>query len=208
MGLFSIVSVVIGAPTYAWLIAPWIARRGIGPKEELSPVERMGIGIVTAIAAFSAAAIVESWRLRIAHMRDLDDDGGGGDDHDHDHDHHKAMSIFWLAPQYVLAGFTTLFFGAGNLDFNHANLAPGLRSLATAAFLSAMSLGSFGSSLIVSSVSSFTSWLPPDLNSGHLDYFYWLLVALLVLAAALFAISSHSHSRRIATPLLPPIGLR
>jgi peptide/histidine transporter 3/4 len=108
-----------------------------------------------------------------------------------------------------LAGLTTLFFGAGNVDFNHASSGPGLRSLATAAFLSAMALGSFGSSLIVHAVSSLTSWLPPDLDSGHLDYFYSLLVALLALAAALFATFSTSrHSRRIARRRSPPIGLR
>ena len=197
MGLFSFISVVVGAPCYSWLIAPFIRKMR---KKDLSPIERMGIGLLMAISSFLVAAIVESQRLRIAHMRSVKYVGLKVVDDDDDDDDVVPMSIFWLVPQYVLEGLTNVFFGCGNLDFNYTYAPVSMRSLATAIFLSGMALGNFGSTFIVQVVTSLTSWISDDLNFGHLDCFYWLLDGILLLTFALFLMFSKWHHTSL-TPM-------
>ncbi|KAG5382618.1 hypothetical protein IGI04_034088 [Brassica rapa subsp. trilocularis] len=63
-----------------------------------------------------------------------------------------SMNIFWQGPQYMLMGIAERFF--------------------------------YLSLLILTLVAYFTTadgkegWIPDDLDKGHLDYFFWLLVVL------------------------------
>ncbi|MCO5581743.1 hypothetical protein L7F22_035632 [Adiantum nelumboides] len=167
MGLFSLAMVVVGAPVYTMLVEPCAKRY---TREKLS-IGRMGAGLVVAIAMFCVAAVVEARRLQIAHLRGADDKM------------EVPMSIFWLAPQYMLEGLTTALYTCGHMEFNYMYAPQGMRSLATAISLSGFALGNYLSSFLVA---SFTSWITRDLNEGHLDYFYWLLAALLLLDLLIF----------------------
>lgn len=180
MSLFSLAVVVMGAPAYTMLIEPLVSRERRG----MSSIIRMGAGLVVAICMFCAAAVVEAQRLRIVAEREASRYGDGKERE------MVPMSIFWLVPQYMLDGFTTVLFACGHLDFNYTYSPHGMRSLATAISLSGFALGSYLSSFLVEIVTSFTSWIPNDLNKGHLDYFYWNLGGLLLLTSALFVASS------------------
>ncbi|MCO5579389.1 hypothetical protein L7F22_033244 [Adiantum nelumboides] len=167
MGLFRLAMVVMGAPAYTMLVEPCANRY---TREKLS-IGRMGAGLVVAIAMFCVAAVVEARRLRIAHLRGADDKM------------EVPMSIFWLALQYMLEGLTTVLYTCGHMEFSYMYAPQGMRSLATAISLSGYALGNYLSSFLVA---SFTSWITRDSNEGHLDYFYWLLAALLLLDLLLF----------------------
>ncbi|KAI5068318.1 hypothetical protein GOP47_0016663 [Adiantum capillus-veneris] len=171
MGLFSLAMVVVGAPVYTMLVEPYAKRHN----REILSIGRMGAGLVVAIAMFSIAAIVEAHRLRIVHAAKADDGMA------------VPMSIFWLAPQYMLEGLTTVLYTCGHMEFNYMYAPQGMRSLATAMSLSGFALGNYLSSFLVT---SFTFWIPKDLNEGHLDYFYWLLAALLLVDFLLFVVAS------------------
>ena len=194
MGLFSLLTVVVGAPLYSWVIVPWIQRSLRNkPKEEVSSVERMGAGLLTAISVLFIAALVESLRLRIAHEQSWF--SMGTEDYD---DNKVPLSIFWLVPQYVLEGCTTVLFGCGHLDFNYTFSPKSMRSLATAISLSGFAIGNYFSSFIVQGIVSYTSWIPNDLNRGHLDYFYLLLDVMLLFTFVLFLVFSKWHYKQVS----------
>ena len=198
MGLFSLLTVVMGAPLYSWVIVPWIQRSLRNkPNEEVSSVERMGAGLLTAMAVLFIAALVESLRLRIVHEQSWFSMGKAAAADDDD-DNKVPMSIFWLIPQYVLEGCTTVLFGCGHLDFNYSFSPQSMRSLATAISLSGFAIGNYFSSFIVQGIVSYTSWLPNDLNRGHLDYFYLLLDAMLLFTFVLFLAFSKWHYKQVS----------
>lgn len=179
MGLFSLVVVAMGAPMYALLIEPAISSE----RRAVSSIIRMGAGIVAVICMCCTAAIVEAWRLKVASESEVAgyvDDGG----------RKASLSIFWLIPQYVLEGLSTVLFTCGHMDFNYSYSPPGMQSLAAAFSLLGYALGNYLSSFLIKLVTSFTSWIQNDLNQGHLDYFYCLLVGLLLLTFVLFLVSS------------------
>ncbi|KAH7415301.1 hypothetical protein KP509_14G036700 [Ceratopteris richardii] len=176
MSLFSLIMVVMCTPAYTILIEPYARRYNRGN----SSIVRMGSGLIIAIILFCIAAIIEARRLKISHIGEESLTDGTK----------VSMSIFWLVPQYVLDGLITALWGCGHLEFNYIYAPQGMRSLATALSLSDLALGNYLSSLLLGAVTTFTSWIPDDLNHGHLDYFYWLLAGLLVIDLILFVVAS------------------
>ncbi|CAF1719511.1 unnamed protein product [Brassica oleracea var. botrytis] len=112
-----------------------------------------------------------------------------------------SMSIFWQGPQYMLMGIAEVFFFVGRLEFFYEQSPDAMRSLCSALALLNTAMGSYLSSLILTLVAYFTTadgkggWIPDDLDKGHLDYFFWLLV-LLGLSTFLCMSSSLLSTRR------------
>ncbi|XP_072956611.1 protein NRT1/ PTR FAMILY 8.3-like [Typha angustifolia] len=136
----------------------------------LSELQRIGIGYVLMILAIATAAVVEAKRLEGAH----DDDSG------------KPISILWQLPQFFIVGASEVFCCIAQLELFYDQGSDTMKSMSTAISLLAISLGNYLSSLIVTVVNLATTpggrgWIPDDLDEGHLDYFFWLLVAVFVL---------------------------
>ena len=80
-----------------------------------------------------------------------------------------------------------------------------LRSVGLSLYLSIFGVGSLLSSLLVSVINKATSgggrenWFSDNLNRAHLDYFYWLIAGLSVLALALFVFLAKSYKYRKGT---------
>ncbi|KAG2277686.1 hypothetical protein Bca52824_060241 [Brassica carinata] len=112
-----------------------------------------------------------------------------------------SMSIFWQGPQYMLMGIAEVFFFVGRLEFFYEQSPDAMRSLCSALALLNTAMGNYLSSLILTLVAYFTTadgkggWIPDDLDKGHLDYFFWLLV-LLGLSTFLCMSSSLLSTRR------------
>lgn len=75
----------------------------------------------------------------------------------------------------------------GHLEFFYDQSPESMRSTATALFWTAISVGNYVSTLLVTLVHKFSAkpdgsnWLPDnDLNRGKLEYFYWLITLLQV----------------------------
>ncbi|EOA25565.1 hypothetical protein CARUB_v10018909mg [Capsella rubella] len=170
LGMFDTASVLVFVPIYDRLIVPFV-RRFTGLAKGFTELQRMGIGLFVSVLSLTSAAIVETVRLQLA--RDLDLVGSGDT---------VPLTIFWQIPQYFLMGTAGVFFFVGRIEFFYEQSPDSMRSLCSAWVLLTSTLGNYSSSMIITLVAYLSgkdSWIPSDnINKGHLDYFFWLLVCL------------------------------
>ncbi|XP_027337452.1 protein NRT1/ PTR FAMILY 7.3-like [Abrus precatorius] len=147
----------------------FLYRRVLNPLTEL---ERMGIGLVTAVMAMVSAGIVECYRLKYAKPGCSLCSGT------------SSLSILWQIPQYALVGASEVFMYVGQLEFFNAQIPGSLKSFGSALCMASISLGNYLSTLLVSLVMKISTkdhmpgWIPGNLNKGHLDRLYFLLACL------------------------------
>ncbi|KAK6782519.1 hypothetical protein RDI58_020315 [Solanum bulbocastanum] len=170
--VFMVITLVIWIAFYDRALVP-IKARYTGQPGGLSPVLRMGIGLVLSAAAMVLSAITEGIRRGIAIDQKEPQDGPN-----------INMSAMWFVPQYVLLGLADAFNAIGLVEFLYSELPKSMSSFVVAIFTLGMSVsGFFGSALvnvvdIVTSYGGGVSWLSSNINNGHLDYYYWLLAFL------------------------------
>ncbi|KAK4489987.1 hypothetical protein RD792_000641 [Penstemon davidsonii] len=135
----------------------------------ISPLQRVGIGLFIATFSMVSAAIIEQKRRNYA-IR-----------------YNETLSIFWIAPQFLIFGISEMFTAVGLIEFFYKQSVQGMQSFLTAMTYCSYSFGFYLSSVLVSLVNRITSknnsgsggWLSDnDLNKDRLDLFYWLLAAL------------------------------
>ncbi|KAJ7952481.1 Protein NRT1/ PTR FAMILY 6.3 [Quillaja saponaria] len=169
--VFFVGSILLTVPVYDRIITP-IARNLLKNPQGLTPLQRIGVGLVFSIFAMVAAALTELKRLRAARSHGLTDDPTAV----------IPLSVFWLVPQFFLVGSGEAFTYIGQLDFFLRECPKGMKTMSTGLFLSTVSLGFFLSSLLVTIVHKVTEhgkpWLADNLNQGKLYDFYWLLAIL------------------------------
>jgi peptide/histidine transporter 3/4 len=150
---------------YDRLLVPLLRRR-TGYTGGITQLQRVAVGFLAASVAPAVAAVVERKR------KDTVAAAGG------------HISLFWLAPQFFLIGVedTTAF--AGLLEFFTAEAPDGMKSIGVAFFWCQAGMASLLGTLLVRLVnrvthsSSAPGWLEgKDLNSSHLDLFYWVVTA-------------------------------
>ncbi|KAI7731803.1 hypothetical protein M8C21_027541 [Ambrosia artemisiifolia] len=181
--VFFVGSILLTVPIYDRIIAP-IAKRFLKHPQGLSPLQRIGVGLVLSILAMVAAALTEIKRLNVARSHGLVDDPSKT----------VPLTVFWLVPQFLLVGSGEAFTYMGQLDFFLRECPKGMKTMSTGLFLSTLSLGFFFSSLLVTIVHKITGdkkpWLADNLNQGKLYNFYWLLAILSVLNLVLFLVGA------------------
>ncbi|XP_038989487.1 protein NRT1/ PTR FAMILY 4.4-like [Phoenix dactylifera] len=160
---------IVLVPLYEICFVP-LARRLTGKESGITPLQRIGIGLCTVTFSMVAAALVEKKRREVAIGSD------------------KLLSVFWIAPQFLIFGLSEMFTAVGLIEFFYKQSSAGMQSFLTAMTYCSYSFGFFLSSLLVSLANKITSssskggWLSDnDLNKDRLDYFYWLLAALSLL---------------------------
>lgn len=98
----------------------------------------------------------------------------------------ETLSIFWIAPQFLIFGISEMFTAVGLLEFFYNQSGVQSSSFLTAITYCSYSFGFYLSSLLVSLVNKVTSslhsspgWLGNNnLNNDRLDLFYWFLALL------------------------------
>ena len=136
----------------------------------------MGVGLVIGMAAMVVAGVVEVERLRRVAAPDQP----------------SSLSVLWQVPQYALIGASEVFMYVGQLEFFNGQAPNGVKSFGSALCMASISLGNYVSIMLVSVVTSLTAgerrpgWIPGNLNSGHLDRFYFLLAALSLVDLAVY----------------------
>lgn len=157
-----------------------IARRLTHNAQGLTSLQRVGVGLVSAMVAMIAAAIVEMQRREKAL-------------------HGVKLSAFWLVPQYFFVGAGEAFAYVGQLEFFIREAPERMKSMSTGFFLSTLAMGFFVSSLLVSVVdeASHDTWLKSNLNKGKLDDFYWLLAGLVAIDFVVFLVFSLKHQYKV-----------
>ncbi|KAJ7571008.1 hypothetical protein O6H91_01G145000 [Diphasiastrum complanatum] len=185
---FYTISVVICTLIYESFLVPF-SRRFTGNPKGFTVLQRMSIGLVVAMLGMVAAAVVEIKRLNIVKNLGLTHKIGAL----------APMSVFWQVPQYFLTGAAEVFTYVGQNEFFYEQSPDGLRGLGSAFSMASVAVGNYLSTLTVATISSITSrdsksgWLPKNLNEGHLDYFFWLLLAMLVLNLGYFLVCTHFY---------------
>lgn len=185
--LFNVASILAVTMVYPSVVAP-MAKAVTGNPEGLTQFQRMGLGQIGTALAMVLAALVESWRLRLLHSS------------------HHRLSVFWLVPQNVVLGVGQVFGYVGGTDFFYSQAPHAMRGLVSSFPLAILSIGCFTSSVLVSLVVQFTKrdghegWIPPNLDHGHLDYFYWLVFAIILLNIALFSVVAQWYHSKTSLP--------
>ncbi|KAG9457059.1 hypothetical protein H6P81_001567 [Aristolochia fimbriata] len=160
--------ILILVPIYDRILVPAL-RKMTGIPAGITPLKRIGVGIVVSIVALTVAALVESRRLKIAEEYGLS----------HLPNATVPMRVWWIVPQYVLFAVSDVFAFIGIQEFFYDQMPEGMRSLGSVASLTLIGVGNLLSSLIISVVHHFyPQWLDNNLNQAHLDYFYLLLAGL------------------------------
>ncbi|RDY07528.1 Protein NRT1/ PTR FAMILY 4.3 [Mucuna pruriens] len=157
---------IVVVPLYDSFFVPF-ARKITGHESGISPLQRIGFGLFLATFSMISAALVEKKRRDAAVNLN------------------KTLSIFWIAPQFLIFGLSEMFTAVGLIEFFYKQSLKGMQTFFTAITYCSYSFGFYLSSLLVSMVNKITSssltggWLHDNnLNKDKLDLFYWFLAAL------------------------------
>ncbi|XP_010478766.1 PREDICTED: protein NRT1/ PTR FAMILY 4.4 isoform X2 [Camelina sativa] len=156
-------------PLYETFFVP-LARKVTGNDSGISPLQRIGVGLFLATFSMVAAALVEKKRRESFLEQNV------------------TLSIFWIAPQFLIFGLSEMFTAVGLVEFFYKQSSKSMQSFLTALTYCSYSFGFYLSSVLVSAVNRVTSsngsgtregWLGDnDLNKDRLDHFYCLLASL------------------------------
>lgn len=148
-----------------------------GRPRGLSPVIRMGIGLIVSCMSMALSAITESIRRQRAIEEGHEDHPSALVD----------MSAMWLVPQYVVLVVAEAAHSVGHIAFFYSLLPKSLSSIASAMSTIGTAVSCLAANLLVrrvdwlSGTGGKTSWLSSNINRGHLDYYFWLLTFLSLL---------------------------
>ncbi|GKE75074.1 NRT1/ PTR family 5.6-like protein, partial [Tanacetum coccineum] len=147
-----------------------LLRRITGTERGISILQRIGIGMVLSVATMVVSSIVERKRLTTVKNDPI---------------HGSAtMSVFWLAPQFIMLGIADGFTLVGLQEYFYDQVPDSMRSMGIALYLSVIGAGNFLSSFLITIVDHVTrkvsgsSWFGKNMNSSHVDYFYLFLGAI------------------------------
>ncbi|CAN6330869.1 unnamed protein product [Urochloa humidicola] len=177
---------------YDRAVVPWL-RRATGYAGGVTPLQRIGAGFASSVVALAAAATVEARRRGMG--------GGGAAAADV-----KAMSVFWLAPQFFLLGVMDVTSFVGLLEFFSGEASAGMKSIGGAVFFCILGVASWLGSLLIRVVNRATArrggggghgWLGgADLDAGRLDLFYWLLALFGLVSLVLYLLCASRYTYR------------
>ncbi|XP_022145545.1 protein NRT1/ PTR FAMILY 5.6-like [Momordica charantia] len=176
---------IVFVAIYDKLIVP-ILRRTTGNVRGMSILQRIGIGMVFSLMSMVVAALVERKRLDV--IKDNPTKGS------------TEMSVFWLAPQFLIIGIADGLALVGLQEYFYDQVPDSMRSLGIAFYLSVNGAAHFISSLLITVVDRITkksngkSWFGEDLNSGRLDNFYWLIAAIVAVDLCVYVFLARRYS--------------
>ncbi|XP_028772954.1 protein NRT1/ PTR FAMILY 5.6 [Neltuma alba] len=179
------IGMIVSITFYDKILVP-LLRRLTGNERGINILQRIGFGMIFSIATMIVAALVEQKRLRT-----LEKDPLKGP---------LSMSVFWLAPQFLIIGFGDGFTLVGLQEYFYDQVPDSMRSLGIALYLSVIGAANFLSSLLITIVDHATeksggkSWFGKDLNSSRLDRFYWLLAGITTVNLFMFVFFARRYS--------------
>lgn len=181
---FVTLTMLLIVPIYDRYFVP-LMRAKTGNPRGITILQRLGVGCIIQIAAIAFAYVVEMQRMHVIKV-----------DHVTGKNAMVPMSIFWLLPQYALIGLADVFNSIGLLEFFYDQSPDDMQSLGTTFFTSAIGVGNFMNSLLITLIDKGTgknggkSWIGNNLNDCHLDYYYLFLFGLAVLNMGAFLLAS------------------
>ncbi|KAL3638717.1 hypothetical protein CASFOL_016624 [Castilleja foliolosa] len=188
---FITTTIIFGLPLYDRFLVP-LARSITKIPSGITMLQRISFGLFLSFVSIAFAAFVERKRLITAREHGLEDMPWAV----------IPMSIWWFAPQYVVAGIADVFAMVGLQEFFYDQVPSELKSIGLAMYLSILGIGSLLSSFLVSTIQKATrdngsgGWFSDNLNRAHLDYFYWMLAGISATGFIVFVFSTRSYEYR------------
>lgn len=178
------IGLIVSVSIYDKLLVPFL-RRVTGNVRGIDILQRIGLGMIFSVLTMIVAALVERKRLDIVEADPLKNS--------------LSMSVFWLAPQYIIMAIGDCFTLVGLQEYFYDQVPDSMRSLGIAFYLSVIGGSSFLSSFLISLVDRVTerggkSWFGNDLNSSRLDYFYWLLAGITAVDICVYALVARRYT--------------
>lgn len=189
---FSSLAIIVMLPIYGKMVVPF-ARWITGYDEGLTLLQRIGVGYFLSIVCMVTAALVERRRLKVVEEYGLLDDSSAT----------IPMSVFWLAPQYLIFGIADVFTMVGEQEFFYDQVPDSMRSLGMSLYLFSTGLASYLSNALISAITVVTSrggnqgWFVDNLNRCHLDYYYWFLAVLFTVNFFVYLALSWSYTYKL-----------
>ncbi|PON59933.1 Proton-dependent oligopeptide transporter [Parasponia andersonii] len=179
------IGMIVSVTFYEKLLVP-VLRRMTGNERGINILQRIGIGMFFSIVTMVVSALVERKRLESARQNAATNVL-------------EPMSVFWLAPQFLIVGFGDGFALVGLQEYFYDQVPDSMRSLGIAFYLSVIGAANFLSSLLITVVDHVTeksgkSWFGEDLNSSRLDKFYWLLAAMVAVNLCFYVLLARRYS--------------
>ncbi|KAJ9545514.1 hypothetical protein OSB04_025221 [Centaurea solstitialis] len=179
---------ILSVTVYDRVLVP-ILRRITGTERGLKILQRIGIGMVFSVVTMIISALVENKRLNLVK------------DHLSNAKVSASMSVFWLAPQFIIIGIADGFTLVGLQEYFYDQVPDSMRSFGIALYLSVIGAANFLSSFLITIVDHVTekafgkSWFAKDLNHSRVDLFYGVLAAITAfnLLLYMFAASRYSY---------------
>ncbi|XP_060215740.1 protein NRT1/ PTR FAMILY 1.2-like [Lycium barbarum] len=174
--VFLVIALTIWIIFYDRVLVPLLSNY-TGRPRGLSPIVRMGIGLIVSCVSMALSAITESIRRQRAIEEGHEDNPSAI----------VNMSAMWFVPQYALLGLAEAAHSVGQIEFFYSLLPNSMSSIASAMSTTGTAVSCLAASVLVSGVDWLsstrgkTSWLSSNINKGHLDYYYWLLTCLSLL---------------------------
>lgn len=144
---------------------------------------RMEVGFLLSMMSTVTAAIIESVRrykaTKVANS--------------------APMSAMWLVPQVCFIGLTEAIGGVAQIELFYSAVPRSMSSIAANLYGLALGIASIFASLIMSLVDLVTkrggqqSWVSSDVNQGHYDYYYMVLVGLSLFNYLYFSLCSRLY---------------
>lgn len=184
MTAFDIISTSCFIILYDKLVVPIFAKATKRDPKPPSELQRIGIGLFIGIVAMIFAGIVEQYRLKFATTSGKEK---------------SSLSIFWQVPQYVLVGVSEAFVYVAQMEFFASEMPEGLKSIGMGLSMSSSAIGSYLCSMLLTVITEITSkngkkgWVPPNLNEGHLDRFFFLSAALTALNLGVYLVCAKRY---------------
>lgn len=176
---------IFSVAVYDRILVP-ILRRITRTERGMNILQRIGIGMVFSITTMIISTVVEKKRLSVVQNDPL---------------HGSAtMSVFWLAPQFIMVGIADGFTLVGLQEYFYDQVPDSMRSLGIALYLSVIGAGNFLSSFLITIVDHVTtkvsgkSWFGKDLNASRLDHFYLFLAAITAANLCVFVFVTSRYS--------------
>lgn len=180
------IGMIISVTIYEKILVPFL-RSVTGHERGIKILQRIGIGMVFSSVSMAIAALVEKKRLNVVKQNPAVQGS-------------MSMSVFWLAPQFLIIGMGDGFTLVGLQEYFYDQVPDSMRSIGIALYLSVIGAANFLSSLLITVVDNVSekhggkSWIGKDLNSSRLDCFYWLLAAINTANICIFVLVAKWYS--------------
>lgn len=197
VSFISMITIGVFIPIYDRILVP-LARRITHREGGITLLQRMGIGIVFSVLSMIVAGRIETARRDSANGHNL---------------LVSPMSVLWLAPQLVLMGFAEAFNIIGQIEFYNKQFPENMRSIANSLLSLTMGGASYLSTVVVMIVHSTTSgkdgrpdWLADDINTGKVDYFYYIISVMGILNLVYFLVVARRYQYKAGTVIMDGDG--